>query len=310
MSIYDGKTYTVGYQGTSDIYTFASEEWAREFQQCRTVHQMTLGSVPRDDGNFFMTPEEKDEVLKKEPRLEKFIRRVYGSKEFIQNIERYCFWLVDATPADIKKSRILYERVGKVKEFRLASTRKETQKLAETPHLFSEIRQPTTEYLLIPRHSSELRQYVPMGYMPPEVIVTDAAFALPYATPYHFGILTSRVHMGWMRRVCGRLKSDYRYSNTIVYNTFMWPKSNPWQAKKILGTGRKILEVRKKHEGCSYADLYDELTMPKDLRDAHRENDAAVCEAYGLPVDMDEEDVIMHMFELYYAAIGEEIPGM
>lgn len=308
MSIHDGKTYTVGYQGTSDIYTFANEEWAKEFQRSRTVHQMTYGNKPTDDGNFFMTPEEKDEVLKKEPKLEKFIRRCYGSREFIQGIERYCFWLVDATPADIKRSKILYERVGKVKEFRLASTDKSTRKKAETPHLFQETRQPTTEYLLIPRHSSGLRQYVPMGYMPPEVIVTDAAFALPYATPYHFGILTSRVHMGWMRRVCGRLKSDYRYSNTIVYNTFMWPKSNPWQVKKIAECANKILEVRARHEGCTFADLYDELTMPKDLREAHRENDAAVCEAYGLAADTDEEDVIMHMFRLYYAAIGEEIP--
>ena len=308
MSIYDGKTYTVGYQGTSDIYTFANEEWAKEFQRSRTVHQMTIGSVPRDNGNFFLTPEEKDEVLKKEPKLKKFIRRVYGSKEFIRGIERYCFWLVDATPADIKRSRILYERVGKVKEFRLDSTRGATQKLAETPHLFSEIRQPKTEYLLIPSVSSHKRQYVPMGYMPPDVIVTNLAFSLPYATPYHFGIMTSRVHMGWMRRVCGRLGISYRYSNTIVYNTFMWPKSNPWQVKKIAECANKILEVRARHEGCTFADLYDELTMPKDLREAHRENDAAVCEAYGLAADTDEEDVIMHMFRLYYAALGEEFP--
>ena len=299
--------YTVASQ-RGDSYSFTREEDARWFQRCRTIVDMKLGSTPRDDGNLFMTEEERDEVLKKEPQLERFIHQCYGSKEFIQNIKRYCFWLVDASPTDIKKSRILYERVQKVKEFRLQSTREKTQELSETPHLFAEIRQPATNYLLIPRVSSERRQYIPMGYMSPDVIVTDAAFSLQQATPFHFGVLTSRVHMGWMRQVCGRLRSDYRYSNTIVYNTFIWPLPNPLQVMDVESAANKILNVRKKYPDASFADLYDEVTMPKDLRDAHRENDAAVMRAYGLPEDMSEEDVVMHMFKLYYAAKGMKWP--
>ena len=305
MEWFTGQTWTVGEPGSDDFCVFGDEESAKWFQERRTVHAMTLGSTPRDDGNFFMTPEERDEVLKKEPALAKFIRRVYGSREFIHNIERYCFWLVDASPKDIKASKILYERVGKVKAFRQLSKREGTQKLADTPHLFAELRQPTTNYLLIPSVSSELRQYVPMGYVSPDVIVTNAAFSLPHTTPYHFGVLTSRVHMAWMRTVCGRLRADYRYSNTIVYNTFLWPKSDPWQVMKIEEAGQKILDVRGKYPDCSFADLYDELTMPADLREAHRNNDAAVMEAYGLPVDMEEGALVRHLLELYGRKTGQ-----
>ncbi|MBR0034925.1 MAG: hypothetical protein IJP54_04555, partial [Synergistaceae bacterium] len=252
----------------------------------------------------------RTEVLEKEPRLEKFIRRVYGSREFIQNIERYCFWLADASPEDIKRSRILYERVGKVKEFRLASKREATQKQAETPHLFADIRQPKTEYLLIPRHSSGRRQYVPFGFLPPEIIATDACMTLTDATPYHLGILSSRIHMAWMRVVCGRILSDYRYSNTIVYNNFVWPAANPYQVMKIFKAGQKILDVREKYSGSSYAALYDELTMPKELRNAHRENDEAVSEAYGLPADLEELAVVEHMMKLNYSLTGREYIGL
>ncbi len=308
MQNYTGPAWTVGEPDTKDCYVFGNEEAARWFQQCRAIHIMTLGSTPRDDGNFFMTPQEREEVLSKEPGLERFIHRVYGSREFIHNIERYCFWLVDAEPADIKRSKILYERVSKVKEFRQASKRGATQKLADSPHLFSEIRQPSTNYLLIPSVSSSNRQYIPMGYVSPDVIVTNAAFSLPHATPYHFGVLTSSTHMGWMRRVAGRLRMDYRYSNTLVYNTFSWPLSDPWQVKKIESTAQRILDVRAKYPASSYADLYDEVSMPKDLRKAHLENDWAVLEAYGLPKDIDEEGIIMHMFRLYYEAVGKEMP--
>ena len=307
MEFYDGPTWTVEC-GENDSYVFDNEETALWFQGCRSVFKMYEGSKPTDDGNFFMTESERDEVLKKEPKLARFIRQCYGSREFINNVNRYCFWLVDASPADIRKSKILYERVQKVKEFRLASETESTKKAAETPHLFQHIKQPTTNYLLIPRHSSEKRQYVPMGYLPSDVIVLDSCKSLEHATPYHFGVLTSRVHMGWMRFVCGRLRSDYRYSNTIVYNCFAWPKSDPYQAAKIESTAKKILDARAKYPDSSLADLYDELTMPKELRDAHRENDAAVCEAYGLPADMSEGDVVMHMFRLYYDATGQEWP--
>ena len=308
MQKYTGQVWTVEEPIGGGFYAFGDEASAKWFQRCRTIRAMKLGNGPRDDGNFFLTPEERTEVLKKEPNLSKFIRRVYGSKEFIQNIERYCFWLVDASLADIRHSRILYERVGKVKAFRLASKRESTQKQAETPHLFSEIRQPETEYLLIPLHSSSRRQYVPFGFLPPEVIATDACMTLADATPYHLGILSSRIHMAWMRVVCGRLEISYRYSNTIVYNNFVWPAANPYQVMKIFKAGQKILDVRAKNEGCSFADLYDELTMPKELRDAHRENDEAVSEAYGLPSGLEELEIVEHMMKLNYSLTGREYP--
>ena len=308
MEWYTGPTWIISIDSSGEEYVFDSEQTARWFQECRTTHRLISGSRPTDNGNFFMTREERDEVLSREPDLEKFIRRVYGSKEFIQNIERYCFWLVDATPADIKHSKVLYERVGKVKDFRLKSSRKGTVKHADTPHLFSEIRHPTTDYMLIPRVSSEKRQYIPIGFVSHDVIATDAVIIFPNATPYHFGILTSRVHMAWMRVVCGRLREDYRYSIKVVYNNFIWPLADPWQVKRICSTAQRILDVRAKHADSSYADLYDEISMPKDLRDAHRENDAAVMDAYGLPADMDEHKIVNHMFKLMCKYTGEEYP--
>ena len=255
-----------------------------------------------------MTEAERDEVLTREPDLEKFIHQVMGSDEFINNIKRYCFWLVEASPSDIKHSKILYERVSRVKEHRLASKAESTRKRADAPALFSCIRQPQTQYLLIPRHSSERRQYIPIGYMSPDVIVTDAAFALERATPYHLAVLTSSVHMAWMRVVAGRLKSDYRYSSTVVYNNFVWPRTNPHQVMEIFHTGSEILRAREKYPDSSYADLYDEVSMPKDLRDAHRANDKAVLKAYGLPADMEELDIVKHLFRLNYEMTGREFP--
>lgn len=308
MQKYSGPTWEVEEPGTGHYYTFTSEEFALWFRSRRTVHRMLKGSQPTDDGNFFLTPAERTEVILREPELARFIRRVYGSKEFIQNIERYCFWLVDAEPSDIKHSKILYERVRKVKEFRLASQSAQTRKDADIPYLFQQIRQPTTPYLLIPSVSSERRQYIPIGYVPPEVIVTNLAFSLEYATPYHLAVLTSKPHMAWMRVVAGRLRNDYRYSNTVVYNNFVWPPSNPHQAMRIERAGIKILKARENHPRSSYADLYDEISMPKDLREAHRENDAAVLEAYGLKPDTSEYDIVNHLFRLNYKFTGREFP--
>ena len=305
---YDGDTWIVGDENTDDCYVFDDEELATWFRFRRGVWEMSKGSQATDNGNFFLTPAERDEVLRKEPGLKKFIRHTMGSREFIQGKKRYCFWLVDASPADIKKSKILYERVKNVKEFRLQSKSKATQRSADKPHLFQGIRQPDTEYLLIPIVSSENRQYIPMGYVSPDVIVTDLAFSLPHATPYHFGILTSSTHMAWMRYVCGRLEMRYRYSNTLVYNNFVFPKSNPLQVKKIDAAGQKILDVRAKYPECTFADLYDEVSMPSDLRQAHRENDAAVIEAYGWDKDITEYDIVINLFKLNYQLTGREMP--
>ena len=302
--------WIVGDEGTSDCYVFEREEDAVWFRTRRGVWHMTQGSQPLDGGNLFITPEEREDILKREPGLAKFIRQVYGSREFIHGIERYCFWLVDATPEDIKRSKILYGRVEKVRNFRLSCKSKSTQKIADRPSLFNSNRQPSTEYLLIPRHSSGERMYVPMGYVSPDIIATDAVFVLPNATPYHFAVLTSRVHMGWMRRYAGRLRMDYRYSVNIIYNNFIWPESDPHQVIDIERTGKKILEVRARHPKSSLSSLYDEISMPPDLRKAHRDNDAAVMEAYGLPPGLREDETVDRITEMYQEFIrtklGEE----
>ena len=179
------------------------------------------------------------------------------------------------------------------------STREATKKLADTPMLFGEIRQPDTEYIIIPRHSSENRKYIPMGFVSPDIICGDANLLMPNVSLYHFGVLTSNVHNAWMRVVCGRLKSDYRYSNTVVYNNFPWPTPTDEQKKKIEQTAQAILDARAKYPEASLADLYDELTMPPELRKAHQANDKAVMQAYGFSIKMTESECVAQLFKLY-----------
>ena len=182
---------------------------------------------------------------------------------------------------------------------RLASSKEATRKFADYPMRFMEIRQPDSDYILVPSHSSENRRYMPLGFMGVDVIASDSTLIIPNATLYHFGILTSNVHMAWMRVVCGRLKSDYRYSNTIVYNNFPWPTITPEQEAEISRTAQAILDARNLYPDCSLADLYDEVTMPVELRRAHQANDRAVMRAYGLPVTTSESEAVAHLFKLY-----------
>ncbi len=262
--------------------------------------QMNKGSQPTDGGNFFFTAEEKESFLSKEPKAEKFIHRVYGAEEFIKGKERYCLWLVDATPSEIKNMPLVYERVLQVRDMRLASSKEATRRDADRPTLFQEIRQPKTTYVLVPSHTGENRKYIPLGFVSPEVIATNAALVIPDATLYHFGVLTSNVHMAWMRAVCGRLKSDYRYSKEIVYNNFPWPNPTEAQKAKIEATAQFILDARALYPDCSLADLYDEALMPSELRKAHQANDRAVMEAYGLPIKgTTESSCVAHLFRLY-----------
>ena len=191
------------------------------------------------------------------------------------------------------------ERIKAVKEFRLASTRGATRALAETSWLFAEIRQPTGNYIIFPRTSSESRSYVPLGFMSPDVIPSDAISIIPDATLYHFGVLTSRFHMAWMRATAGRLKSDYRYSNTVVYNNFVWPGVNDKQRAKIEATAQKILDARAKYPESSFASLYNDDLMPPELKKAHKDNDAAVCEAYGFAKNISEEEIVSALMRLY-----------
>ena len=293
------------------------------------VPEMQKGSIPVDGGNLIIEAEDYEDFINKEPQAKQFIKPLVGSEEFINNKKRWCLWLVGANPSDLKKCPLIMERVQKVKEMRLASTKEATRKFADYPTRFMELRQPETDYLLVPRVSSEQRRYIPIGYMPKDVISTDANMVLPNATLYHFGILTSNVHNAWMRAVCGRLKSDYRYSNTIVYNNFPWPKqfkidnskfkmeNGKWTLSgedlpadkkelsivhsqlSIINTAQAILDARAKYPDSSLADLYDETLMPPELRKAHQANDRAVMAAYGFSTKMTESECVAELFKMY-----------
>ena len=262
---------------------------------------MIRGSQPTDNGNFILTEDEKNDLLKKEPQAEKFIRPFMMGKDFIDRKPRYCIWLDGVEPQEIKKCPEIIRRVKAVRDFRLQSKKKATQKKADTPTLFDEIRDSKTDYIALPKVSSENRRYIPMDYLPKEIIAGDMLFMIPNAELYHFGILESNVHMAWMRTVAGRLKSDYRYSNTVVYNNFPWPTPTPEQRAEIERTAQGILDARANHPGSSLADLYDDVFMPKDLREAHRANDRATLRAYGFPVKITEPDCVAELMKRYEA---------
>ena len=264
------------------------------------VPEMLFGSMPNDGGNFILSEEEVAVMKSKYPESEKFIKKFLGAEEFINNKKRYCLWLVNASPAEMRKIPPIMERVANVQKLRSESKRAATQKLAATPTLFGEIRQPVSgTYLLVPSTSSEKRRYVPLGFLDCNVISSNANLIVPNASLYHFGILTSNVHMAWMRVVCGRLKSDYRYSASIVYNNFPWPTPTEAQKAKIEQTAQAILDARNKFPDCSLADLYDEAAMPPDLRKAHQENDRAVMAAYGFNIKMSESECVSELFKMY-----------
>lgn len=264
------------------------------------VPSIYRGSQPTDDGNLILTEEEKDELLKKEPVAKEFIRPFMMGKDFINRKPRYCIWLVGANPSVLKKCPEVMARVQKVKDFRLASKKAATREKANIPTLFDEIHDCKTDYIAIPKVSSENRKYVPMDYLEADVIAGDKLFMMPSNTPYAFGILMSNVHMAWMRAVCGRLKSDYSYSNTIVYNNFPWPNPTEEQKTKIEQTAQAILDARALYPDCSLADLYDELTMPPELRRAHQANDKAVMQAYGFWGKLNSESAcVAALMEMY-----------
>ena len=261
---------------------------------------MRKGSSPVDDGNFFLSPEERKDLLKHEPNAEKFIRKFYGAAEYIHNKERWCLWLLDAAPKELQNMPLVMDRVNKVRNYRLDSKKGATRQYADYPTKFMENRQPQTEYILVPRHSSENREYIPMGYVPADVICGDANSLIPLASLYHFGVLTSCVHMAWVRTVCGRIKSDYRYSNTIVYNNFPWCNPTKEQKAKIEQTAQAILDARQKYADSSLADMYGEnMYLYTDLLEAHKANDKAVMQAYGFKGNMAEMDMVTKLLQMY-----------
>lgn len=267
------------------------------------VPKMSFGNQPRDGGHFVISAEERVVMLTKEPFLEKWLRPYVGAEEFINGKERWCLWLKDVTPADVKRSKILHEKIEAVRKFRLDSPAKTTNGYASRPHLFAQITQPdNVNYLMVPSVSSEKRKYVPIDFLDGSTIASNAVQIIPNATLYHFGVLTSNVHMTWMRLVGGRLEMRYRYSKELVYNTFPWPTPTKTQREKVERTAKAILDARDKYANCTLADLYDAVAMYQapELITAHRRNDRAVWEAYGKAWPFgDEEACVRWLMERY-----------
>ena len=266
---------------------------------------MSKGSQPTDGGNLILSATERDAILTKWPDAASFVLRYIGADDYINNIFRYCLWLDGVEPSRYRHIPAIMERLTRVSEMRRGSPTKSVQKAAETPMLFTQIRQPKTEYLVVPEVSSERRRYIPIGMVKPDVIVSNMLYVIPDANPYILGVLSSSIHMSWMRVVAGRLKSDYRYT-PAVYNNFPWPTSAdsaPLRlcVEKISQAAQSILDVRARYPESSLADLYDPLTMPPDLRAAHEANDRAVLAAYGLKPDTPEPEIVAHLFGLYAA---------
>lgn len=265
------------------------------------VNNVVFGSMP-NDGGFLSdySEEKKNSIVTEYPLAEEMFRPFLGATEFLHGKKRWCLWLQGVSPADIKKVRPVMDAISSVKTMRENSNRKETQKLADVPYLFGEIRQPNDNYIIIPRHTSENRKYIPMGFISPDIICGDSNLLLPNADLYQFGVLMSNVHNSWVSTVCGRIKSDYRYSVNVVYNNFPWPEPTEEQRAKIEQTAQGILDARALYPDSSLADIYDELTMPPELRKAHQQNDRAVMQAYGLPIkETTESTCVAALMKLY-----------
>lgn len=265
-----------------------------------SIPDIGIGNKPIDGGFYLFEEEEMKEFVSREPKSVNYFRPWYGSQEFLQNKKRFCLWLGNVSPTELNSMPECKSRVASVREFRLNSSSEGTRKLADKPTRFHVENMPNSEYLLIPKVSSEKRYYVPMGYMTPDIMSSDLVFIMPNTSLYHFGLLESLVHMSWMRAVCGRLEMRYRYSKDIVYNNFPWPTPTDAQKAKIEKTAQAILDARNLYPDSSLADLYDEVAMPYELRRAHQENDKAVMEAYGFNwKNMTEADIVAALFKLY-----------
>lgn len=265
---------------------------------CPDIPNIVFGNMPNDDGNLLLTNEEKIILEREEPSIKKWIKPFMGAHEFLNGIQKWCLWLVDITPSDLKALPLLSIRIAAIKEHRMKSDRLATKKLADFPTLFAERRQPSQNYILIPRVSSERRSYIPIGFFTPDVIVGEA-LSVPGANLYHFGILSSSMHMAWVRGVCGRLKSDYRYSNSLVYNNFPWPTVTDKQRLNLEKLSQEILDIRSKYFQNTLAELYDPITMPSELVKAHENLNRAVDVAYGKLSFENEAERLAFLLELY-----------
>ncbi|ABB43759.1 conserved hypothetical protein [Sulfurimonas denitrificans DSM 1251] len=263
------------------------------------IPQIVFGSMPNDGGNLLFDDKEKEEFLALEPKAELYMKPLISAKEYLNGKTRWCLWLKDCPPNELKSMPKVIERVENIRKLRNESSREATQKLAKFPALFGEDRQPESDYIFIPRVSSENRDYIPMEFFTKDFICGDTGLAVPNATLFHFGILTSKMHMDWVRYVAGRLKSDYRYSNEIVYNNFPFPlEINDKQKDQIEQLAQNILDIRAEFVGSSLADLYNPLTMPPKLLKAHETLDRAVDKLYSKTLFKTDTERVAHLFEL------------
>ena len=271
------------------------------------VSPMIYGSEPREGNFLIMSNDEARNIASKYSELKPYIRDYVSAKDYISNKFRKCLWLVNASPKVLRSNNWIIDRLDSVKKYREKSKQKTAHAMASQPYLFASIRQPNTNYLLFPIHSSAARRYIPIGYVDKNIIASNACFTVPDASLFTFGILTSNIHMAWTKVVAGRIKSDFRYSNTLVYNTFPWPMPTDQQKARIEKTAQAILDARALYPDSSLADLYDPLTMPKELLKAHQDNDRAVMEAYGLPIKgTTESDAVAYLFKMYEKLTKEQ----
>jgi hypothetical protein len=274
------------------------------------VPPMKSGNKPIDDGNYLFTPEQRSDFFRQEPAAAKCFRRWLGGDEFLNNIERWYLWLGDSSPSELRRLPEALKRVGAVRQFRASSKSAPTRKLAETPTRFHTEFIPKSSFLAMPQVSSERRHFIPIDFLTPEFLCGDKLRMIENATPFHFGVLTSAMHMAWMRQVSGRLKSDFQYSALIVYNNFPWPDLSgdaPKSDKKRLAieaAAQQVLDARAAHPDATLADLYDPLTMPANLRKAHQQLDKAVDAAYAYKGPPDDAGRVAFLFGLYGQLTG------
>ncbi len=280
----------------------------RRSQPVGNAPPMGIGNKPIDGGNYLFTSAERDVFLDNEPQAARLFRRWVGAEEFINGIDRWCLWLGDTAPQELRALPEVMKRIEAVRKFRLESNSEPTQKLAATPTRFHVEFKPKGPYLLVPSVSSERREFVPIGFMPPDVIASNLVLTIPNATLYHFAILNSTMHNAWLRAVGGRLESRYRYSASIVYNNFPWPEPTDAQKAAVEAAGQGILDARALYPDATLADLYDPLTMPAELRKAHQANDRAVDAAYGYKGDKADAPRVAFLFGLYQRLTSSLLP--
>jgi hypothetical protein len=275
------------------------------------VPEMQFGNMPNDGGNLLLSDEEKEELLRNEPEVRPFVRPLLSAQEYLHGQNRWCLWLKGVSPKGIRNIDEIHRRVEAVRAYRSASRREATQRLADYPALFGGIRQPTGRFVLVPRHSSETRRYIPLSYFEPTYIVSDSCLLLPDATRFHFGVLSSTMHMAWMRQVCGRLESRYRYSNKLVYNNFPWPEApTAKQRSTVEAAAQAVLDARKRFPDATLADLYDPLAIPPALVKAHAKLDRAVDLCYRPQPFQNDRQRVEHLFVLYEKLTAPLIPSV